>query len=164
MMKQMTLLRHQNNKHYMIELSRLAAIAVLLLMPKLCWGNLIMSFFPDMMLFASPFVILAEAISVWVLINLVLKSKVKIWKIILSIFTANIVTLLLGFLIQRFIFFPAKLRPFQVEFGFAFIFSAIFEWIIYILCFIETNIKIIDLLKVSFIANVISYEIIAFFL
>jgi len=47
--------------------------------------------------------------------------------------------------------------------GLAFIFSVFIEWEIYIPFFRKVNIKILDLLKISFVGNLITYAILAFF-
>ncbi len=105
-----------------------------------------------------PFIILIEAFVFWLLANKVIKVPIGFWKLILVTLVANIVTSLLGTFIPLYKSITENL----MLVGVAFVFSVFIEWGIYIPFFRKVNIKIFDLLKISFIGNLITYVIIAF--
>jgi hypothetical protein len=106
-----------------------------------------------------PFITLIEAFIFWVLAKKVIKVPIGFWKLILVTLVANIATSLLGTFIPLY-----KSATQNLMFiGIAFIFSVFIEWGIYILFFRKVNIKILDLLQISFVVNLISYAILAFF-
>ena len=136
----------------------LFTILTFLLLPQLVSADLItpLSF---MTIPLIPFIILIEAFAFWLLSNKVIKVPIGFWKIILVTFVANIVTSLLGTFIPLYRYTAENL----MWIGLAFIFSVFIEWEIYIPFFRKVNIKILDLLKISFVGNLITYAILAFF-
>ena len=102
--------------------------------------------------------------------NVVLKLQIKFGRILGAIFIANIVTSLAGF-ITSFLAFTYNVSwivswrrdyefPVAVV-GLALLFSSLIEWVIYIPCFRKSNIRIFDLLRISFVGNVISHLLIS---
>ncbi len=136
----------------------LFTILTFLLLPQLVSADLItpLSF---MTIPLIPFIVLIEAFVFWLLVNKVIKVPIGFWKIILVTFVANIVTSLLGTFIPLYRYTAENL----MWIGLAFIFSVFIEWGIYIPFFRKVNIKILDLLKISFVGNLITYAILAFF-
>ena len=129
-----------------------------LLLPQLVSADLIVPL-SVMTIPLIPFIILIEAFAFWLLANKVIKVPVGFWKLILVTFVANIVTSLLGTFIPLYKNTAENL----IWIGVAFIFSVFIEWGIYIPFFRKVNIKIFDLLKISFVGNIITYAILAFF-
>jgi len=109
-----------------------------------------------------PFIILIEAFVFWLLANKVIKVPIGFWKLILVTLVANLVTSLLG----TFVFIPLyrNITENLIWIGIAFVFSVFIEWGVYIPFFRKVSIKIFDLLKISFVGNLISYAIILAFL
>lgn len=136
----------------------LLAILIFLLLPRLVSADIItpLSF---MTIPLIPFIIIIEAVAFWLLANKVIKVPIVFWKLILVTLVANIVTSLLGTFIPLYKFAAQNL----MFIGVAFIFSVIIEWGVYIPFFRKINIKILDLLKISFVVNLITYAILAFF-
>jgi hypothetical protein len=104
-----------------------------------------------------PFIILIEAFVFWLLANKVIKVPIDFWKLILVTLVANIVTSLLGTFIPLYRYTAENL----MLIGIAFVFSVFIEWGIYIPFFRKVNIKISDLLKISFVGNLVTYTILA---
>ncbi len=100
-----------------------------------------------------PLIILVEAFVFWLLANKWLKIQIGFWKLILVTFVANIITSLLGTIIPLYKNTAENL----IWVGIAFLFSVLIEWGIYIPFFRKVNIKIFDLLKISFITNLATY-------
>ena len=96
----------------------------------------------------------------WEIANKNIKVPIGFWKLILVTFIANIVTSLLGIIIPIYKYISTNL----IWIGVAFALSVFVEWGIYIPFFRKFTIKIIDLLRISFVANLITYAILAFFL
>jgi len=108
-----------------------------------------------------PFIILIEAFAFWLLANKVIKVPIGFWKLILITLVANIVTSLLGTFIPIYYGYTGAENLMWI--GVALVFSVFIEWGIYIPFFRKVNIKILDLLKISFVGNLITYAILAFF-
>ncbi|MEA1994515.1 MAG: hypothetical protein U9N35_09035 [Euryarchaeota archaeon] len=106
-----------------------------------------------------PFIILIEVLTFWLLANKVIKASVSFWKSVLVIFVANIITSLLGI----FIYLPGYTTGDSLWLGITYMLSVFVEWGIYTPFFIKDDIKILDLLKISFVENLISYAMIVFF-
>ena len=136
----------------------LLTMLTFLLLPQLVSADLIVPL-SVMTIPLIPFIILIEAFAFWLLANKVIKVPVGFWKLILVTFVANIVTSLLGTFIPLYKNTAENL----IWIGVAFIFSVFIEWGIYIPFFRKVNIKIFDLLKISFVGNIITYAILAFF-
>jgi len=136
----------------------LLTMLTFLLLPQLVSADLIVPL-SVMTIPLIPFIILIEAFAFWLLANKVIKVPVGFWKLILVTFVANIVTSLLGTFIPLYKNTAENL----IWIGVTFIFSVFIEWGIYIPFFRKVNIKIFDLLKISFVGNIITYAILAFF-
>lgn len=102
-----------------------------------------------------PLIVLIEAFVFWLLVNKVIKVRIGFWKLILVALIANIVTSLLGTFIPLYRYAAGNL----ILIGVAFVFSVFIEWEIYIPFFRKVNIKIFNLLKISFVGNLITYAI-----
>jgi len=107
-----------------------------------------------------PLIVIIEAVIFWEIANKNIKVPIGFWKLILVTFIANIVTSLLGIIIPIYKYTSTNL----IWIGVAFALSVFVEWGIYIPFFRKFTIKIIDLLRISFVANLITYAILAFFL
>ena len=107
-----------------------------------------------------PLIVIIEAVIFWEIANKNIKVPIGFWKLILVTFIANIVTSLLGIIIPIYKYISTNL----IWIGVAFALSVFVEWGIYIPFFRKFTIKIIDLLRISFVANLITYAILAFFL
>ena len=107
-----------------------------------------------------PLIVIIEAVIFWEIANKNMKVPIGFWKLILVTFIANIVTSLLGIIIPTYKYTSTNL----IWIGVAFALSVFIEWGIYIPFFRKVTIKIIDLLRISFLANLITYAILAFFL
>lgn len=107
-----------------------------------------------------PLIVIIEAVIFWEIVNKIIKVPVGFWKLILVTFIANIVISLLGTLIPIYKYTSENL----IWIGVAFVLSVFIEWGIYIPFFRKVAIKTIDLLRISFIGNLITYAILAFFL
>jgi len=136
----------------------LLTILTFLLLPQLVSADLITPL-SMMTIPLIPFIILIEAFAFWLLANKVIKVPIGFWKLILITLVANIVTSLLGTFIPLYRYTAENL----MWIGVAFVFSVFIEWGIYIPFFRKVNIKILDLLKISFVGNLITYAILAFF-
>jgi len=100
-----------------------------------------------------PFIILIEAFVFWLLVNKWIKVQTGFWKLILVVLVANLVTSLLGTFVPLYRYTAENLMWIDV----AFVFSIFIEWGLYIPFFRKANIKIFDLLKISFIVNLATY-------
>ncbi|MBM3233327.1 hypothetical protein FJZ18_04140 [Candidatus Pacearchaeota archaeon] len=100
-----------------------------------------------------PFIILIEAFVFWLLVNKWIKVQTGFWKLILVVLVANLVTSLLGTFVPLYRYTAENL----MWIGVAFVFSIFIEWGLYIPFFRKANIKIFDLLKISFIVNLATY-------
>ena len=100
-----------------------------------------------------PVIVLIEVFIFWLVANKVKNISIGFWKLVLIIFIANIVTSLLGTFIPLYRFIIENL----IWIGVAFILSVIIEWIIYLLFFRKSSIRILDLLTISFFGNFFSY-------
>ena len=138
----------------------LLTILTFLLLPQLVSADLITPL-STMTIPLIPFIILTEAFAFWLLANKVIKVPIGFWKLILITLVANIVTSLLGTFIPLYYRHTASENLMWI--GVAFVFSVFIEWGIYIPFFRKVNIKILDLLKISFVGNLITYTILAFF-
>jgi hypothetical protein len=107
-----------------------------------------------------PFIILIEAFVFWLLVNKWIKIQTGFWKLILVVLVANIVTSLLGTFVPIYRYTAANL----MWIGVAFVFSIFIEWGIYVPFFRKADIRIFDLLKISFIVNLATYIPIAIFI
>jgi hypothetical protein len=107
-----------------------------------------------------PLIVIIEAVIFWEIANKKIKVPIGFWKLILVTFIANIVTSLLGIIIPIYKYTSTNL----IWIGVAFALSVFVEWGIYIPFFRKVTIKIIDLLRISFVANLITYAILAFFI
>ena len=136
----------------------LLTILTFLLLPQLVSANIITPL-SSMTIPLIPFIILIEAFAFWLLANKVIKVPIGFWKLVLITLVANIVTSLLGNFIPLYRHTAENL----MGIGVAFVFSVFIEWGIYIPFFRKVNIKILDLLKISFVGNLITYAILAFF-
>jgi len=132
-------------------------LSLILLMPSIASADVItpLSFVTIPLI---SFIVLIEAFVFWLLANKVIKVPIGFWKLILVTLVANIVTSLLGTFIPLYRNIIGNL----IWIGVAFLFSVFIEWGIYIPFFRRVNIKILDLLKISFIGNLITYTILAF--
>lgn len=104
-------------------------------------------------------IVLIEACAFWLLANKIIKVRIGFWKMLLITLVANIVTSLLGTLITIY----KSIEASATIIGIAFVLSVFIEWIIYIPFFKKTNINKLDLLKISFASNLITYAILTFF-
>ncbi len=107
-----------------------------------------------------PIIVIIEAVIFWEIANKNIKVPIGFWKLILVTLIANIVTSLLGIIIPIYQYTSTNL----IWIGVAFVLSVFIEWGIYIPFFRKVTIKIIDLLRISFVANLITYAILSFFL
>ena len=132
-------------------------LSLILLIPSIALADVItpLSFITIPLI---PFIILIEAFVFWLLANKVIKVPIGFWKLILVTLVANIVTSLVGTFVPLYRHITENL----IWIGVAFLFSVFIEWGIYIPFFRRVNIKILDLLKISFIGNLITYTILAF--
>lgn len=100
-----------------------------------------------------PIIIFIEGFIIWILINKSLKIQLGFWKSILIAFTANIVTSLIGTFIPLYRYVTENLTWVAI----AFVLSVLIEWAIYTPFLRKFEIKKLDLLMISFIANVATY-------
>lgn len=120
---------------------------------------------------------LIEAFVFWLFINKIFKVKVGFWKSLLIIFVANIITSLIGTFIPYVPFghhastvestdyiLPSAplivqlIFPF-IAWGLYFVLSVFIEWAVYIQFLKKTIAKKSDLLKISFVANFVTYAL-----
>ena len=134
-------------------------IVTFLFSPQLASADVIipLSFFTIPLI---PIIVIIEAVIFWEIANKNIKVPIGFRKLILVIFIANIVTSLVGIIIPIYQYTSTNL----IWIGVAFVLSVFIEWGIYIPFFRKVTIKIIDLLRISFVANLITYAIISFFL
>ena len=134
-------------------------IFIILFLPQLASADVIipLSFLTIPLI---PLIVIIEAVTFWEIANKIIKVPIGFWKLILVIFIANIVTSLLGTFIPMYKYTSENL----IWIGVAFVLSVFIEWGIYIPFFRKNTIKIIDLLKISFVGNLITYAILVFFL
>ena len=132
-------------------------LGLILLMPSIASADIItpLSFVTIPQI---PFIILIEAFVFWLLANRVIKVPIGFWKLILVTLVANIVTSLLGTFIPLY----RNITENLMWIGIAFVFSVFIEWGIYVPFFRKVNIKIFNLLKISFVGNLITYAILVF--
>lgn len=106
-----------------------------------------------------PLIILIEASAFWFLANKVVRVPVGFRRLILVTFVANIATSSLGFFIPYYPISPEDFiyPEYWIVIGTTFILSVFIEWGVYTSFFV--NIKTRDLLKISFVVNLISYAI-----
>lgn len=104
-----------------------------------------------------PFIILIEALVFWIFANKFCKVAVSFWKLVLVTFIANLVTSALGTFIPMYHYLETNL----MWIGIACAFSIFIEWLIYIPFFIKTDLTKKQLFKISIIANLITYILIA---
>jgi len=134
-------------------------IVIFLFSPQLASADVIipLSFFTIPLI---PLIVIIEAVIFWEIANKNIKVPIGFWKLTLVTFIANIVTSLVGIIIPTYKYTSTNL----ILIGVAFALSVFIEWGIYIPFFRKVTIKIIDLLRISFFANLITYAILAFFL
>lgn len=100
-------------------------------------------------------IVLIEAFVFWILIGRVFKVAIKFHRALLSIFVANIITSFLGVLTVS-----DGYRGDAVMWIVAYFLTVFIEWMVYVPFFQKEDVKKFDLLKISFIVNIISYLII----
>ncbi|MBN1386105.1 hypothetical protein JW968_03975 [Candidatus Woesearchaeota archaeon] len=132
--------------------SLLSAILAFLLLPQLVSADLIIPL-SRLTIPLIPFIIFVEAFAFWLLADKVIKVPIGFWKLVLVTFVANIVTSFLGTFVRLYKNTDVNL----ILVGVAFVFSAFIEWGIYIPFFRKVNMRILDLLKISFLANLATY-------
>ncbi len=137
-------------------------IATCLLLPEMVYADI---YAPFMLLSNTLLFVLfiLEVTIVYLIIIKLLNYKIKPWKIILSVFVANLVTYFLGLLILN-LYWGKGYSVTEMEYLnliTSFIFSIVFEWLILML-FLKT-IKKKELLVVSVFMNFASYTVITYF-
>ena len=104
-------------------------------------------------IYLFPLVLVIELIAFWLSANKIFKIQVGFWKSLLIVFIANFVTSLIGILIG---FGFHSYNDFIAVF-IAFFLSAIIEFVIFLLFFINKKASKINLLWISLITNLASY-------
>ena len=103
-------------------------------------------------LYLFPFIIVIELIAFWLLANKAFNIKVNIWKSLLIVSVANVVTSLIGTVIN--VTSPAIVNFLIISM----LLSALIEFGVYLLFFIkEKTINKLNLLWISLIVNFFSY-------
>ena len=108
-------------------------------------------------LFLFPIIICAESIYFWFYTNRLLKCGIRLWMILLNILTANIVSTAVGSILA--IEYVPKSDGAIIIYGY--LPSVLLEWGIYNLFCVKVSIGTVDLLRISFVGNMITYTIIA---
>ncbi|MCD4767767.1 MAG: hypothetical protein K8R34_14810 [Methanosarcinales archaeon] len=107
-----------------------------------------------------PLMVIIEAVTFWEIANKIIKVPIGFWKLMQITFIANVATSLLGTFIPMYKYTSENL----ILIGVALVLSVFIEWGIYIPFLRKNTIKIIDILKISFVCNLITYSILVFFL
>jgi len=135
----------------------------LVLIPQLVLADMIMPiyFLPFMPALLLPIIILIEAFIFWWFINKIFKVKVSFWKSLLITFVANMVTSLIGAYLPLILFTPdTGPESILIIEGITFVLTVFIEWMVYIIFMKKTTAKKFDLLKISFVANFVTYALI----
>ena len=151
----------------------LIAVSVLFLLPQRAWADLAFGLFADHWPAVIP-IILIEIFIFQYLINKLffyknyIQKKIDIGQTICIVITANVVSTVVGILIEGHYYAPAISHQFAlgkaIILGVAFLMSALLEWIVYLPFFrqmAERRQKWTNLLKVSFAVNLIPYLLLA---
>ncbi|MCX6744741.1 MAG: hypothetical protein NTX82_04420 [Candidatus Parcubacteria bacterium] len=140
----------------------LSFVLVSLILPEVVWADLYMPFMEYNPFLFLAIIVLEMLILYWVLGKL-LKYPIKIWKIILAVFSANLITYFLGGFVYL-LYWRRTSTVLQMEFLVlitSFIVTILVEWLILILFFKTVRKK--DLLAASFLMNFVSYSILTYF-
>ena len=100
-----------------------------------------------------PIIIIIEVFVFLLIANKIYKAKIGLWKIAIIIVISNVITSLLGTVIHL---YKDTLENLQL-FVLAFVCTVLIEWGIYIPFFWKNHINYIQLLIISFYANIITY-------
>lgn len=152
----------------------LLALIGLVLIPQLVLADMITPL-SEVTFPLIPVITLIEAFIFWLFINKIFKVQVGFWKSLLITFVANIVTSLIGTFIpfeNPFIYeshvvdaLPPTTTGLiiiisRIAWGIIFILTVLIEWVVYIIMLKKTTARKIDLLKISFVANFVTYALI----
>lgn len=137
-------------------------IVGLLMLPEIARADGYMPFMNyDPFLFLA--IIVLEMFVLYLTLGKLLKYRIRIWKIIVSVLLANIVTYILGAFIFM-LFWGKSLNVLQMEslvFVTSFFVTIFVEWLVLLLFFKSVRKK--DLLISSLLMNFVSYMILAYF-
>ncbi len=104
-----------------------------------------------------PVIVAVETLILFLWLTKRLRVSVGILRSILTVLAANLVTSLIGTFIPTYRQFEGNL----VALGVAFVLSVFIEWAVYIPFFLKISVRRRDLLKISILANLVSYGILA---
>ncbi|MCX6744740.1 MAG: hypothetical protein NTX82_04415 [Candidatus Parcubacteria bacterium] len=137
-------------------------IVVLLMLPEIARADGYMPFMNyDPFLFFA--IIVLEMFVLYLTLGKLLKYQIRLWKIIVAVLLANIVTYILGALIFM-LFWGRSLNVLQMEslvFVTSFFVTILVEWLVLLLFFKSVSKK--DLFVSSLLMNFVSYMILAYF-